>query len=109
MHELSITRNVVAICAEHATGNRVTRITLEIGKLSAVMPDAVRFCFDICAKGTIVEGAALEIVETPGKGLCANCGDEFAMTALFDRCQCGGANLKVITGDGLRIKEMEVD
>ncbi|MEC7192467.1 MAG: hydrogenase maturation nickel metallochaperone HypA, partial [SAR324 cluster bacterium] len=46
MHELSITQNLVAIVEEHARGQRVKRVTLEIGKLSGVMADAIRFCFD---------------------------------------------------------------
>ena len=66
MHELGITRNVVAICAEQAHGAKVLRVTLEIGKAAGVMADSVRFCFDICAKGTSVEGATLEIVEPAG-------------------------------------------
>ena len=69
MHELSITRNVVAIVSERAVGQRVTRVRLEIGRLSAVVPDSIRFCFDICAQGTPLEGAELEIVESPGQEL----------------------------------------
>jgi hydrogenase nickel incorporation protein HypA/HybF len=69
MHELSITRNVVAIVSEKAVGQRVTRVRLEIGRLSAVVPDSIRFCFDICAQGTPLEGAELEIVESAGQDL----------------------------------------
>ena len=69
MHELGITRNVVAICAERANGAQVLRVRLEIGKRAGVMAESVRFCFDICAKGTLVEGAALEIVEPAGEEL----------------------------------------
>ena len=69
MHELSITRNVVAIVSERAEGQRVTRVRLEIGRLTAVMPDSIRFCFDICAQGTPLEGAELEIVESAGQEL----------------------------------------
>ena len=69
MHELSITRNVVAIVSERAAGQRVTRVRLEIGRLSAVVPDSIRFCFDICAQGTPLEGAELEIVESAGQEL----------------------------------------
>ena len=65
MHELGLTRNIVAICAEHAGGRRVTRVRLEIGDEAAVMPDAIRFCFDVVAQGTLVEGARLEIIATP--------------------------------------------
>ena len=63
MHELSISRSVVAMCAERAMGAQVKRVTLVVGKLSAVLPDSLRFCFDICAEGTPVEGALLEIIE----------------------------------------------
>ncbi|MEO7392465.1 MAG: hydrogenase maturation nickel metallochaperone HypA [Ramlibacter sp.] len=69
MHELGITRNVVAICAEHAGGARVIRVRLEIGKQAGVLAESVRFCFDICAKGTTVEGATLEILEPGGAEL----------------------------------------
>lgn len=69
MHELSITRNIVAIVSEHADERQVTRITLEIGKLSAIMPDAIRFCFPLCAKDTVAAAASLEIVITPGDEL----------------------------------------
>lgn len=108
MHELSITRSVVAICAEQARGAQVTRVTLEIGKLSAIMPDAVRFCFDICAQDTLVAGAALEIIETPGRGRCRECGDETPLSALVGRCRCGSANLELVAGEELKIREMEV-
>jgi hydrogenase nickel incorporation protein HypA/HybF len=69
VHELSITRNVVAIVSERAEGQRVTRVRLEIGRLSAVVPDSIRFCFDICAQGTPLEGAELEIIESAGQEL----------------------------------------
>jgi hydrogenase nickel incorporation protein HypA/HybF len=69
VHELSITRNVVAIVSERAEGQRVTRVRLEIGRLSAVVPDSIRFCFDICAQGTPLAGAELEIVESAGQEL----------------------------------------
>ena len=108
MHELSITRSVVEICSEHAQGGRVTRVILEIGQLSAVMPEAVRFCFEICAHGTPVEGAALEIIETQGRALCRHCGAEVALTELFGCCGCGSTNLEVVAGEALKIKQIEV-
>ncbi len=69
MHELGITRNVVAICAEQARGAKVRRVTLEIGKQAGVLAESIRFCFDICAKDTAVEGATLEILEPAGAEL----------------------------------------
>ncbi|MEK7854923.1 MAG: hydrogenase maturation nickel metallochaperone HypA [Acidobacteriota bacterium] len=108
MHELGITRSVIAICTENAGGAAVKRITLEVGKLSAILPDAVRFCFDICAQGTPVEGAHLEILEIDGKALCADCGAVFRIDDIVGRCVCGSRNLKITAGEELKVKEMEV-
>ena len=47
MHELGITRNIVAIVLEEAKGRKVKRVTLEVGKLSAIIPQSIHFCFDI--------------------------------------------------------------
>lgn len=108
MHELSIANSVVELCAERAMGARVLRVTLEIGRLSAVMPDAIRFCFDVCAKDTVVEGAALEIVETPGRARCRDCGNDVALADMLDRCECGSVDLELLAGSELKIKWMEV-
>jgi hydrogenase nickel incorporation protein HypA/HybF len=112
MHELGITRSVVAICVEHlarqGSARRVTQVTLEVGKLAAVMPDALRFCFEICAQGSVVEGATLEIIEIPGRARCRDCGTAVDLEQLFGRCECGSTDLEVTGGEELKIKQMEV-
>lgn len=109
MHELGITQEVVAIAAEAARGRNVLRVVLEIGKLSGVLPDAVRFCFGPCAEGTVVEGAVLEIVETPGRGRCRACGGEVALESVLGRCSCGCTDLEWRAGDELRVRELELE
>jgi hydrogenase nickel incorporation protein HypA/HybF len=109
MHELGITQNIVAIVTEHAQGKKVQRVLLEIGKLSAIMPDAIQFCFDICSQGTILEGAILEILETPGLAKCRECGKEIILEKPFGSCSCGSWQLDLITGEELKIKEIEIE
>jgi hydrogenase nickel incorporation protein HypA/HybF len=108
MHELSIANAVVEACAERAGGSRVIRVRLEIGALAAVMEDAVGFCFDVCAKDTVVEGAALEVVAVAGRGECSACGASVAITSPIGRCACGSIDLRIVAGEELRVKEMEV-
>lgn len=69
MHELAITESVVECVLERMGETRVVRVVLEVGKLSAVVPDALRFCFDLSAHGTTLEGATLDIVRTAGDEL----------------------------------------
>ncbi len=107
MHELGIAQEVVAIVSEHARG-KVTRVVLEIGRLSAVLPDAIRFCFDLCTEGTLLAGAALDIIEVPGKARCRECGDDVVLERPFGRCKCGCSDLEWVSGDELKVKEFEV-
>jgi len=108
VHELGLTRDIVAIVTERAGASRVKRVTLEIGALSAVMPDAIRFCFDVCAEGTPLAGAELCIREVPGAGRCRDCGAAFPMSQPFGRCGCGSRRIELTAGDELLVKEMEV-
>lgn len=94
--------------AEQARGAKVTRVRLEIGKLTAVLPDAVEFCFDLCAEGTCVEGAKLEIVMIAGRARCRQCDIEVDLDQPWGLCSCGGTDLERLAGEELRIKEIEV-
>ncbi len=109
MHEMGITQSIVAIVAEQAAGRKVTRVTLEIGKLAAIMPDAIRFCFDIVAQGSALDGAALDIIEIPGRARCLDCDAEVALTEAFGRCACGSQRLERLAGAELNIKSMELE
>jgi hydrogenase nickel incorporation protein HypA/HybF len=108
MHELAITESLVSAVAERVDGGRVTRVVLEIGRLSGVVPDAVRFCFDLCAEGTPLAGARLEIDEPPGRARCRACGVEADVDDPLALCGCGSADLEVYRGRELRIREVEV-
>ena len=108
MHELSITRNVVAIVGQHARGRLVRRVTLEIGVLAAVVPDAVRFCFDVVSTGTPLAGAELVIDQVPASGTCRACGATFAVERPVAVCGCGARDVAVRGGDELKTRSMEL-
>ena len=108
MHELGITQNVVAIIAEHAKGRAVSRVVLEIGSFSGVMPDALEFCFDVAAKGTPLDGAVLEIRRIEARAHCRACGAEFTQSTLFSPCRCGSHAVERLSGEELKIKEYEL-
>ncbi len=108
MHELGITRNIVAIVSQHAKGARVKRVSLEIGKLSAVMPDAIRFCFDVCTQGTELENANLEIIEISGCKKCLDCQLITETNQVYGSCECGSWNTTPVAGQELRVREMEL-
>jgi len=109
MHELAVVESIVAAVGEKIRPRRAARVRLQVGALSGVLPEALRFCFDLCARGTTLDGAALEIDEIPGRARCRSCGAELAIASFLDLCRCGSADLDVHTGQELRIKEVEVN
>lgn len=108
MHELAITQETIEAVLARAGAAQVTRVTLEIGRLSAVLPDAVRTCFERCREDTPLRATELTIIETPGVARCTACGAELQLDRPFGRCACGCSDLEWLAGEELRIREMEV-
>ncbi|HCU54060.1 MAG TPA: hydrogenase maturation nickel metallochaperone HypA [Gammaproteobacteria bacterium] len=113
MHEMSLAENVLQIIEDSARAQnfqRVRRVMLEIGQLAAVEPEAMRFCFDAVTRGSLAEGARLEIIETPGAGRCFDCGETVEMQEQFALCpECGSGRVQITRGSEMRVKELEVE
>lgn len=113
MHEMALAEGVLQIIEDHARQqdfSRVKTVWLEIGQLSSVEPEAMRFCFDAVMKGSLADGATLEIVIVDGGGQCMNCGQTVKVSAVYDACPaCGGYPVSPTTGTEMRIKELEVE
>lgn len=108
MHELAITESVVEAVRDHVDGRSVVAVHLRVGKLSGVVPDAMRFCFDLATAGTSLEGARLEIDEPSGAAHCRECGRDFAIDDLILLCACGSADVEVTAGRDLTVASVEV-
>ena len=110
MHELSIIQGVVELCEQHSGGRPVLAVSLEIGALSGVVTDALEFCFEAATKGTLLEGAKLEIERIAATGFCSDCGVVSEIKAYFDPCpSCGALALALRTGEEMRVKDLEVE
>ncbi len=112
MHEMALAESMLQIVEDAARKNgavRVTTVRLELGALSHVERDALRFCFEAVAKGGLASGAALEIDATPGAAWCMPCGARVPLAQLGDPCpQCGGWQLTVVAGEEMRVKDIEI-
>jgi hydrogenase nickel incorporation protein HypA/HybF len=108
MHELAVTQSVVDAVVERTGEQRVLEVRLRVGRLSGVVPDAMRFCFDLVTDGTPLQGAILDIEEPEGSGSCRRCGSTFVLHDLILLCPCGSADVDVLTGRELAIGSVEV-
>jgi hydrogenase nickel incorporation protein HypA/HybF len=108
VHELAIAESVVDTVARRLPGAKVTCVHLEIGALSGVVADSIRFCFDLATEGTGLEGARLEITEPPARCRCRACGAEFQPGTPIVLCPCGSADVAVLAGEELKIVSVRV-
>lgn len=113
MHELSLAENAVELMAAAAAREGFTRVhvlRLQVGALSCVDPDALRFALEVATQHTCAQGARVEISSEPGLGLCPQCGRTSVMESLYDLCpHCSGVPLQVQQGTTLRIQDLEVE
>lgn len=113
MHELGIAQSIVEIAEKNARAQgarRVLEVTVVIGTLSGVMAEALEFCFDACCRGTLLDGSRLTIEQVPARARCCACSKEYALQNFFDNCpSCDSAASDMLSGEELRIKEMEID
>lgn len=108
MHELAIAQGVIDVVTGRLPGSTVTEVRLEIGALSGVVPDSLRFCFDLATEGTMLAGARLDITEPAARCACRSCHREFVPDGPLPLCPCGSADVAVLAGDELRIVSVEV-
>ena len=112
MHEISICEGIRAVIEDQARQHgfaAVRRITLEIGAFAGVEKSALEFGFAEVMRGSVADGARLQIVDLPGHARCYDCVKIVAIADRLAPCpDCGGGRLLPEGGDEMRIKEMEV-
>lgn len=110
MHELAIAEAIAGVADRHAGGRRITRVEVAVGRLRRVVPRALSSSFELVTRGTLLEGAELELIEIPAAGRCRNCGAEPDLPELPFRCPaCGSFDLEVVRGGELSVESVDVD
>jgi len=113
MHEMGIAQQIIDIATASIPPDmrpaRVERVNLKIGKLSAVVADSLRFCFEIVSKDTPLAGAELAIEETPVVARCKDCDARWTITEPVFTCQaCHSGSLEILSGRELDIVSIEI-
>jgi hydrogenase nickel incorporation protein HypA/HybF len=113
MHEMSLVEGVRQLIEEAAVRegfSSVRSVQVEIGQLSGVEREAFEFCFELAMQDSIAAGARLDIVATPGRGRCLQCGREGVLAQVYDPCEhCGGYPVETIGGTAMRVIDLEVE
>ncbi|MDE7548756.1 hydrogenase maturation nickel metallochaperone HypA [Acetobacter fabarum] len=112
MHEMSLCESLLDVIEESARREGFTKVTcvrVEVGRFAGVELSAMRFGFEVVARGTVAEGAGLDFVDVPGSAWCFDCGQTVTLGNRLDPCsKCGGVRLQPSGGMEIRLKDMEV-
>lgn len=113
MHEMGIALQIVEIVTaslpEDLGTARVSGVNLKIGKLAAVVPESLRFCFDVAVRDTALAGARLVIEEMPVVARCKDCNARWTIDEPVFICKaCQSGSLEILSGRELDIESIEV-
>ena len=113
MHEVSIAQSVVDLVekeAKAAEAIQVTRVELDIGRLSGVETEALEFAWEMVVNNTILEKAILVINHIRARARCKACGKEFESENYFTPCpSCGSFSFEVFQGRELQVKAFNIE
>ncbi len=112
MHELAIARSIFEIVEKEALEKglkSVSFIYLDIGALTAIVPDALKFGFEVTVRDTVLEGAEIVVNHVPLKVQCNICSKSFEPEEIYDlTCpDCRKIDIRVISGEELSITAIE--
>ena len=113
MHEMALAQGILdvacKIAAEHQAA-RVLKITVLVGQMTQVEPEALTFGFSALASGTVAEQAELELIRVPLVGRCNDCGGEFPIVDYCFSCPtCQSVGVSILSGRELRVEHLEVE
>jgi len=113
VHELSIVASLFEILEEKAReqkARRVTAVTVRVGRLSGVVPELLESAFDTYKKGTLADGARLEIEVAPFDFRCRACGGTAFREEPGPVCAvCGSKDIELVGGMDLILERLEVE
>lgn len=113
MHESSLGRDIVRAVVAKATEAGATHVWLVRGFVAEtewLNPEAIAFHFQAHARGTLAEGATLELTTAWVEAICAQCGEQYRPDHHVLLCpKCGSTEAKLLGETGLRIDTIEVE
>jgi hydrogenase nickel incorporation protein HypA/HybF len=114
MHELYVTKSIYQIVLKHAIKGNVSRVcsvNIEIGALSDLQSEWMQRYFDRLSRGTVAEGAKLNITRVPALFQCNGCHMSFELTSLLTEAlsctHCQSRDVSLVSGREYHIKNME--
>lgn len=109
MHELSICHAIARTAVEHAEGRPVTQVTVQIGHLRQVVPDALQFSWEAVSNTTDLKDAELVIEQVPAVVECNACAAKTTLDLPILVCgACDGFDVRLLSGEELLVVSIDL-
>ena len=113
MHEATLARRMldaVLQCAAHTQPARIRTVRGWLAETEALSPDSIAFHFGALARGTLAEGAQLDLRLVHIEARCLACSTTYAPEHHVLLCPaCGSTDGTLLGQTGLGVEELEVD
>lgn len=120
MHELSMADAMVKTILDVAEKNDATEVleaTIEVGKLTMLNPEQLKFLLDVLVENTLLENATINIEEVPVEIRCnacdytgpANMDDSDHYMAIVKCPECNERNLEITAGRECNVKNIKIE
>jgi hydrogenase nickel incorporation protein HypA/HybF len=108
MHELGLCSSIVDAVEQRAGERQVMAVTVRVGRLHHVHPEAFEQSFAVAALGTVAAEAVPCLVLVPVRARCGGCGTEWECEEPPMACpRCGVLDPVLIGGDELLLESIE--
>jgi hydrogenase nickel incorporation protein HypA/HybF len=109
VHELSLCDAILGTTMKHADGRPVMQVTVRIGHLRQVVPDALRFGWELLTEPTDLKGCELVIEQIPATVECRECRAVTTLDMPILACgTCGSFEVTLLSGEEFVIVSMEL-
>lgn len=120
MHELSMAEAIVETVLDVAKKNdaqEIVEVTIEVGELTMLNPEQVKFLLGVLAEDTLIEGAEIIIEDVPVEIKCRNCeftglantegSDHYLAIVLCPKCD--ERNVEILKGRECNVKTIKIE
>ncbi|AEG17484.1 hydrogenase maturation nickel metallochaperone HypA [Methanobacterium paludis] len=120
MHELSMADAMVKTVLDVAEKNNATEIievTIEVGKLTMLNPEQLKFLLDVLVENTLLEGSKINIEEVSVEIKCNACdyvgsanmeGSDHYL-AIIKCPKCSGRDVEITAGRECNVKKIRIE
>jgi hydrogenase nickel incorporation protein HypA/HybF len=110
VHELSLCDAILGTTMKYAGGRPVTQVTVRVGHLRQVVPDALQFGWEVLTESTDLKGCALVIEQIPATVECRECRAVTTLDMPILACAtCGSFEVALRSGEEFLLVSMELE